>query len=361
MPGRNYIGPSGYRYGFGTQEKDDEIYGAGNSYSAEYWEYDPRLGRRWNIDRISYPWQGSYVSFNNNPIYFNDPLGLEGNPSVSGPDDDCKKGDQRSDGTIVGGTLSPIVISPLKAFKGFSYDEFNAGVEKTQKFAWSIDQKQSSTCGMAVCAMAFAKHDPDGYGKFARDLYFDGEAEYGNYVCTPDDNVFDTDHNNFKNSGMSQSDWVVLGSMKDNTNWLIDYGDDWDNVPWVEQASGGTYPGEVASILKDMGFNILKSDMNPVISNHNVNALNDFDKANNEGKTVIMLVNSSSMIYGEGPSSMSNHFIIYGGGLVIDRAAGMVSFKVWTWGNNPSKQEGTWTMSISDFEANFYGSLIISK
>lgn len=37
---------SKYRYGFNGQERDDEIKGAGNSYTAEYWEYDSRTGRR---------------------------------------------------------------------------------------------------------------------------------------------------------------------------------------------------------------------------------------------------------------------------------------------------------------------------
>lgn len=75
-----------YRYGFGGQEKDNEIYGPGNSYTAEFWQYDPRLGRRWNIDPMSfkYPWQSPYVAFNNNPIFYNDPLGLEGEEPKDG-------------------------------------------------------------------------------------------------------------------------------------------------------------------------------------------------------------------------------------------------------------------------------------
>src|SRR5690554_6183651 len=75
-----------YRYGFGGQEKDNEIYGTGNSYTAEFWQYDPRLGRRWNIDPMSfkYPWQSPYVAFNNNPIFYNDPLGLEGEEPKDG-------------------------------------------------------------------------------------------------------------------------------------------------------------------------------------------------------------------------------------------------------------------------------------
>ena len=95
MPGRSYIGPSGYRYGFGTQEKDDEIYGAGNSYTAEYWEYDPRLGRRWNIDPIIKPWESPYTTFSNNPILFNDPSGLNSdkpNPNEKGHVYDCGDG-----------------------------------------------------------------------------------------------------------------------------------------------------------------------------------------------------------------------------------------------------------------------------
>ncbi|MBN9381989.1 MAG: RHS repeat protein, partial [Chitinophagaceae bacterium] len=39
-----------YRYGFNGQEKSDEIKGSGNSYTAEFWEYDPRIGQRWNLD-----------------------------------------------------------------------------------------------------------------------------------------------------------------------------------------------------------------------------------------------------------------------------------------------------------------------
>lgn len=73
-----YVNESGYKFGFNGQMKDDEIYGPGNAYSAQYWEYDARLGRRWNLDPIPYPFQSSYCVFNNNPIYFVDPEGLEG-------------------------------------------------------------------------------------------------------------------------------------------------------------------------------------------------------------------------------------------------------------------------------------------
>jgi hypothetical protein len=64
-----------YSYGMNTQEKDDEIYGAGNSYSAEYWQYDARLGRRWNVDPRPNPSISVYACFGNNPIWFSDVKG----------------------------------------------------------------------------------------------------------------------------------------------------------------------------------------------------------------------------------------------------------------------------------------------
>jgi hypothetical protein len=54
------------------QEKDDEVYGAGNLTSAEYWEYDSRTGRRWNIDPVPNAWESAYACFHNNPILFVD-------------------------------------------------------------------------------------------------------------------------------------------------------------------------------------------------------------------------------------------------------------------------------------------------
>jgi hypothetical protein len=64
-----------YRYGFNGQEKSDEIKGSGNSYTAEFWEYDPRLGRRWNVDPIYK--HSPYEAFGGNPIIYADPMGLD--------------------------------------------------------------------------------------------------------------------------------------------------------------------------------------------------------------------------------------------------------------------------------------------
>lgn len=67
-----------YRYGFNGQEKDNEVKGNGNSYTTEFRQYDPRLGRWLSLDPLAYkfPWQSPYAAFDNDPISKTDPNGL---------------------------------------------------------------------------------------------------------------------------------------------------------------------------------------------------------------------------------------------------------------------------------------------
>lgn len=79
---------SKYRYGFQGQEGDDEVAGQGNSLTAQFWQYDSRLGRRWNVDPVVKSHESPYAAFANNPILLIDPSGADtseiytnGNPS----------------------------------------------------------------------------------------------------------------------------------------------------------------------------------------------------------------------------------------------------------------------------------------
>jgi RHS repeat-associated protein len=76
MPGKSFT-ITNYEYGFGGQQKDNEIKGEGNSYTAPFWEYDPRIGRRWNIDPVPKTTLSSYVVLGNDPISFVDPSGAD--------------------------------------------------------------------------------------------------------------------------------------------------------------------------------------------------------------------------------------------------------------------------------------------
>lgn len=53
------------------------MYGNGNLNTAEFWGYDTRLGRRWNVDLVVKHSMSSYSCFANNPIWLIDKFGAD--------------------------------------------------------------------------------------------------------------------------------------------------------------------------------------------------------------------------------------------------------------------------------------------
>ena len=50
--------------------------------------YDTLLGRRWNVDPVTKPWESSYATFANNPIWFRD---IDGKDTVFGNDNQARQ------------------------------------------------------------------------------------------------------------------------------------------------------------------------------------------------------------------------------------------------------------------------------
>jgi RHS repeat-associated protein len=75
---RRFTSGGAYRYGFNGQEKSTEV--GSDDYTAQFWEYDSRIERRWNVDPITKAWESGYVCFDNNPVLEIDPQGLDGTP-----------------------------------------------------------------------------------------------------------------------------------------------------------------------------------------------------------------------------------------------------------------------------------------
>ena len=67
----------GYRYFFNGQEADNEVLGDGVSLSATFWQYDTRLGRRWNVDPVFKEYESPYACFAGNPVWFADRFGAD--------------------------------------------------------------------------------------------------------------------------------------------------------------------------------------------------------------------------------------------------------------------------------------------
>lgn len=79
MPGRRFTAGSGYRYGFGGMENDNEVKGEGNSLDFGARIYDPRAARWFSLDPLQkkYPGETHYGFVSGNPIIYSDPDGRD--------------------------------------------------------------------------------------------------------------------------------------------------------------------------------------------------------------------------------------------------------------------------------------------
>ena len=74
QPGRKFTqGNADYKYSINGQEKSDEL-GDGLT-TAEFWQYNSRIGRRWNVDPVLKVGESPFMAFAGNPIWFTDKLG----------------------------------------------------------------------------------------------------------------------------------------------------------------------------------------------------------------------------------------------------------------------------------------------
>ncbi|MGJ8661630.1 MAG: T6SS effector amidase Tae4 family protein, partial [Bacteroidota bacterium] len=176
MPGRSNSYGAGveYRYAYNGMELDNEVSGNGNSYTTEFRQYDPRLGRWKSLDplMVKFPWMSPYVAFNNNPILFTDPLGLEseveggGNPHDYGVDPD--EGSEHADAPKIDPMLNESTTTPQIQKKPSykdgqdvttydwdklydNYDRDGTGILEDNKcFSWVENKESVNTCAIKL-------------------------------------------------------------------------------------------------------------------------------------------------------------------------------------------------------------------
>ncbi len=169
MPGRKYqSGSSSYRYGFGGMEKSNEIKGEGNSYTAEYWEYDSRLVRRWNVDPVTKEWESPYAAFSNNPILNIDPHGAS-DSTYKTPGGGTMRTESSTAQTFDGKAyqVGGATVQPAKGTLR-SFSEWNGGgPEETSRFVATFNTKSGEFTGYVW----------DGYGKTTYEAFSKAKRE----------------------------------------------------------------------------------------------------------------------------------------------------------------------------------------
>jgi hypothetical protein len=140
------------RYGFNGQEVENGITGERTHTSAEFWMYDSRLGRRWNLDPKPDHSVSQYACFMNSPILFNDLLGDTARVNYSYTDsygNSASKEIFRFDDPSANEKFTFSETSLPEDFRG----EVTAGVEKMQSpiviSSGSIEQNEKADAIMA--------------------------------------------------------------------------------------------------------------------------------------------------------------------------------------------------------------------
>lgn len=151
MPGRKcQSGTTSYRYSINGQEKDKEL--NENITTALYWEYDGRIGRRWNTDPVVKEYEGPYIAFANNPIWNIDYDGADTTPVHNNVIEDVSKSlGYKKDKPIE--LLQRIVNHNLEGVQStknkisLNFDQFVAGEIDSKDFN-SLNKKYQSELEM---------------------------------------------------------------------------------------------------------------------------------------------------------------------------------------------------------------------
>ena len=283
------FGDSGiYRFGFQNWEKDDEIKGIGNHLSFGDYGYDPRLGRRWNIDPLAskYPDLSPYHFTGNNPIRFVDFDGEDFGVKIN-----------HTDETIV--IVANVYTTSAKAYRqalksAGAWNTKSATVDGyTVSFQVKVEKPQYATDEQAI------KRDPSivknngkyKKGKLARtkrDLTY----KMAQGFITRDDigNLYSGNSGDYSEdvSGYKFVGGITVNGVIINMNTHSEYGDMGTYEDFVTHELGHLFglddegKGEYFSddgIMKYKGLNL-----NP-ISDNDVKNILDFAKSALEGKT----------------------------------------------------------------------------
>jgi hypothetical protein len=248
MPGRKFTqANSSYRYGFNGQEKSDDLT-AGN-YTAMFWEYDSRIGRRWNVDPVYK--NSPYECFNGNPILLSDP---------SGADPEDPKGKTLPE-VIVRVTISKkqAALNKIASFKGTANSTFG-GSFSTETFKKQLTERVNNPYGLdqghgpkkgpggtnfcwiaAAMSYNYAKH-PSKMVDLMINLFSNGDASMGNMAIGVTQSLRDAvGSNTFDNDGGLKGQLVdqllfmsIAGNVKGYVNLLnLSYDKEDEDATWA--------------------------------------------------------------------------------------------------------------------------------
>ena len=391
MAGRGFSGS--YRFGYQGSEKDNEVSGDGNSYTTEFRQLDPRLGRWFSVDPVFQPWQSPYTSMDNNPIGKTDRLGnvagdiktIEINGTAYEREElaeDPMNGEGYKDDMKTGETTTGKVGHKDGNTYSFSYDE------KTKKYTYykltpndkktnalkaisefeknpntttvftNIPKQEivkelkarvlsggeemyqsTNTCGIAAVAKVFASADPEGYVKFTLDLYQTGTATHNDYQINIDENVKDWANKTTTVGNMKGADLILIGSLR--------YVENTPNAFDNSASSGYTTPAEISKLLEKLvGLQTAGGDYFTTTSD-----FQSADKQVKEGSLYVIMLHTGWLKGGVGSPW---HYTVYQGNSSYSNEESTFNYSKWYYGATKKTSASITRFNASLFDVWFY-------
>ncbi|GAB4161761.1 MAG: hypothetical protein Fur0037_28300 [Planctomycetota bacterium] len=186
-----------------------------------------------------------------------------------------------------------------------------------------IWQSSTSLCGMASFFNSLAWDDPYLYAFYLCEMYRCGAAYLGYGSSNPPlVTASKATRSSKRPHGLPSADWIALASLRDHLNGVLHYSYNmgipvlkeipllgfFGNPSLVEQVGGITYPEDMGSILKAVGYRnvVQKAYKSTHPGAASVHDANHYHKA---GYRIVILINTDIMDDGATPSTMPDHWL----------------------------------------------------
>ncbi len=214
-----------------------------------------------------------------------------------------------------------------------------------------INQSGLPLCGPAAFVYVWAKRNILDYVNFAVDLFEKGKGKLGSLEISPGSDLKSKSPGSYKwKMGLkpAQADWIVLSSIRDWENDMIDF----EGGP-TETTAGGTGEGDIIKWLGELGFSKVKDDVDRIFGD-DVDDAKKVDKSVGLGNYILLCVDAHMIAPSMKKEGSANHWVVLVGNFKFSK--GRVAFRCYTWGGFRDVD-----VTADKFNATYYGAIIATK
>jgi hypothetical protein len=226
-------------------------------------------------------------------------------------------------------------------------DQLVDGMKKRLKDPNLISTKVVNLCGPGALFRCLAADDPVMYVQAIINLYETNSALLGSRKFTASHSLRIAD----PAKGMDHVDWMLLASLRDHENTLLNYDDAGGGL------SGLTMPSGLAKWFKEAKYTGITNDTN-IFFTKGLDHIKKAGTLHAAGNRVCLLIDANMLkvTTQNNLSTYPDHWVVLMNNVTVD-ASNNVSLKVHSWGKiMPVPELGT--VSASVFCKNYYGYVV---